>query len=411
MFRFLQIPQIKKFNTNVWYLLTFSYLNRLGFFMSIPYLAFYLFALHYSPVQIGFIVSSQALSYSLFSIFCGYLSDRFGKKHAMITAMLISTIASLGLAHVNAAFGYILFNSMIGLSRSFFDASMPAYLTDITTPESHRLVFNLRFLIVNLAGATGPIIGVYFARHHLHSIFDLSALSYFISACLILWKLPNDYWTKPVRKDAIQLSTTIKSIINDKVLLYVVIGTIIYWFIYIQLEAPLAQILQDRNPETATSLFLLMWIINTVMIVILQLPIAGWTKNTPLKKMIYFGGVFFVLGFVGLALFLSSIAFAVCIAFITLGEILYSPICNIIIADIAPSEMRSAYFGAISLCSIGTAIGPVVGGLLIQYGSNETLFLTMALLTLLIMFCYRRSFKTIGKSEKHLKNNSTLMDE
>lgn len=386
------LKELKHFNFEVWLLMVFNYLNRLGFFMSVPYFAFYLTYLHFSPILIGCIVASQAISYSLVGIPSGFLSDYFGKKNAMIISLLLNAIACVGLAHSKAVLGYFIFNILFGAARSLFDAAMPAYLTDVVAKELHRFAFNFRFTIINIAGATGPLIGIYFANRHSVMVFEYSAVIFFLSAALIQLYLRQDKQTvKAAVHKIMSFKNTLKVMQRDKKLLYLTIATVIYYFAYMQLEAPLAQALVINNPATATWLFGLMWVVNTLIIVVLQMPLSGWLKNCSMLTLAYIGSLLMALSFVGMAFYTGTWTFTWSIVLLTLGEMALSPINTIVIAHIAPEEIRGSYFGAISLATIGMGIGPIIGGVFLQYSNSKVLFLSGAVLLTIGIWFYRKS--------------------
>ena len=380
----------KQLNFQTWLLLVFLYFNRLGFFVSVPYLVFYLSYLKFTPLTVGGIVASQALAYSLSGIPAGYLGDTYGKKNVMVYSLIFTSVICVALSHMGTALYYYIFNILLGLSRSLFDAAMPAYLTDITAKEAQRFIFNLRFIIINIAGATGPLLGIYFANRHSLVIFEISGLVFFLSAVIMIWQLQNDHKRDELIKiKKINFQDMLSILSRDKILLLLVLATLIYWFTYMQLEAPLAQVLEIRNPTQATWLYGLMWFINTLIIVFLQMPFSMTTKKVPLWILAYAGSVLLIIAFVSLAIYTGTDAFIVSIVLVTFGEMLLSPISNIVIANIAPAHLRSSYFGALALASIGTGISPIVGGLLLQYSNSEVLFLFTAFFIILSMLCYR----------------------
>lgn len=383
----------KSLNKATSLLLLFQFLTRLGFFISIPYLAFYLSYLHYSKIMVGVTVASQPLFYSVGSLFLGFLGDRYGKKNMMVIATFFMALTSLAIAHVATFWGYFIFNGLLGISRALFDAAMPAYLTDITPNENHRLIFNLRFLITNLASAIGPVIGVYFANRHSGIVFDISALIYFLSAFILQKTLVNDH--KPQTQATykkISLKQIFYCLFKDKCLLAITLGTMIYLLVYAQLEAPFAQALLILHPRHATWLFGLLWVINSLVIAVFQLPLMMLTEKVSLKLLSTIGAGFTLACFVGLAFSLNETVLIVCVLLLTFGEMLLSPLSNIVIAKIAPTELRSTYFGASSLAFFGIALAPISGSALLQYGNTKILFLAMAFLCFTIAICYHYAF-------------------
>lgn len=385
----MNIQDLMRIPKPAWIAMGFLFLNRLGFFISIPYLVFFLSYQQYSTISIGAIVSAQWLAYGIAGFSLGFLGDKYGKRRIMLISLVLTGTMSFAMAFCNSVFSYLIVNLLIGGTRSIFSAALPAYVTDITPQSVHRLVFNVTFLVVNLAGAFGPLIGVYFAHQHSGTIFIISGVIFYASALLMPFVLAKDP-SEPSQSQqvALKLSTVFNLLAKDRVLLGILIATTIYWFAYAHMEAPIAQVLEMRDPNSATFLFGLMWIINTLMIVFLQLPSALVSKHVPVLWLCYAGTLLICLCFLGLAFFYSGTAFVLCIILLTMGEIIVSPLSNVIVAQIAPENLRSTYFGVIALASIGGGLSPIVGSIFLQFFGSEVLFLFITGLIVLNFFLY-----------------------
>ena len=385
------LNDLKQFKTEVWCILFFLFLARLSLFVSIPYLAFYLTSIHYSNITTGMIVASQPLAYSAFSLIGGYFADRYGKKNIMIISFLMTAVASIFYDYADSIFSFLIISISYGIARSLFDAAMPAYFTDIVPEKLHRFAFNFRFMVINAAAAIGPLIGVYFANRHPLMVFNISGVIFFLCGIGMLWLLPKE--KSAIQKNVVEFNfrKTLQVMAKEKALLYLVLGMLVYWMVYIQLEAPFAQALVMRSPAHATWLFGLLWVINGVLIVTLQIPLSTMTRQWSLRMLTYVGTLLISAAFIGFALFTHLFAYVVCAVLLTFGEMLLSPISNIVVAKIAPEEYRATYFGALSLAFMGIGFGPLLGGFILQYFNPEVLFLCAVVLLQAVIFCYRRS--------------------
>jgi len=100
------------------------------------------------------------------------------------------------------------------------------------------------------------------------------------------------------------------------------------------------------------------------------------------------------MSFLILAFYPSASAFLISIAVLTFGEMLVSPLGNIIVAKIAPQHLRSSYFGVLTFASIGGGLSALIGSIFIQYANSEILFIFMAILTFTSLWFYQQSLKT-----------------
>ncbi|MBL8120990.1 MAG: MFS transporter, partial [Anaerolineae bacterium] len=77
------------------------------------------------------------------------------------------------------------------------------------------------------------------------------------------------------------------------------------------------------------------------------------------------GALFYTMGLSGYALAQSFPHFALGMVVMTIGEMMVAPTSNGLVANMAPTDMRARYMGIYSLTyTMGTGVGPVVGGLL-----------------------------------------------
>ena len=57
----------------------------------------------------------------------------------------------------------------------------------------------------------------------------------------------------------------------------------------------------------------------------------------------------------------------------------------------APEDMKGSYFGAAALAGFGFAVGPVVGGALLEYFGGGGLWWFMAVLMGIVALIYRKA--------------------
>ncbi len=407
------ISALKEFDKNSWLLMGLMFFVKAGFFMTIPYFSFYLYYRGYSPVEIGLVAAAGPLVASLLNIWSGFLTDKFGKKSAMIWAFLIFSAANGGIAWFDGFWVYLLLNSVLRLADSTFNGAMQSYFADSFTKEVQHYVFHVRFMVGNAAAAIGPIAGALFAEAHTKILFDISAVISIIAAItLYFWldmeekkikKADNDINTEIqtalALKSGFTLKSAIQTLLKDPSLLWVTAGFFIFWFSYIQLDSTLAQILSKQFPDHAVYWFAMFWVINTVLIVICQLPIAHLTRHYSYKKCIWLSSLFMMAGFFVIANFLSLYGLMISIVLITFGEILLSPMGNVLIAEIANPELRATYFGAFNLSFVGAGLAPIIGGACLTFMSSQVLYMLLGGLFLLLAFFMLKAVKPLSKSK------------
>lgn len=392
------VAALKEFDKNSWLLMGLMFFVKAGFFMTIPYFSFYLYYRGYTPIQIGWVVAAGPLVASLLNLWSGFLTDKFGKKKAMVWAFVVMAIANACIGWMDGFWVYLLLNALLRLADATFNGAMQAYIGDSFAKETQRLVFHIRFMILNAAAAIGPIAGALFAESHSKILFDLSAVISIVAAVVLF------YWLD-VEKKEVNLSTdstepltllSVVKVLKDTALLWIILAFFLYWMSYLQLDSTLAQILARVFPDDAVYLFAMCWVINTVVIVIFQLPIAHLTRKFTYKQTIWVASSLLMAGFFVVANFLSTAGLAVSLLLITFGEILLSPLSSVFIAEMAPPGLKATYYGASNFAFMGAGFAPIVGGAVLAWTGGWALFMGVGCLFIIVLMALLRANRRIN---------------
>lgn len=386
---------LKEFDKNSWLLMGLMFFVKAGFFMTIPYFSFYLYYRGYTPIQIGWVVAAGPLVASLLNLWSGFLTDKFGKKKAMVCSFVVMAIANAGISGMDGFWVYFCLNALLRLSDSTFSSAMQAYVGDTFPKDTQRFVFHIRFMILNAAAAIGPIAGALFAQSHSKILFDLSA-GISIAAAVVLY-----YWLdikKEEQAEATEHLTLISvvKVLKDTSLLWIILAFFLYWMGYLQLDSTLAQILARTVPDKAVYLFAMCWIINTVVIVVFQLPIAHLTQKFSYKQTIWVASSLLMAGFFVVAHFLTTAGLAVSLLLITFGEILLSPLSSVFIAEMAPPGLKATYYGASSFSFMGAGFAPIVGGVFLAWAGGQALFMTIGCSFIIVLIALLRANRKLN---------------
>jgi MFS family permease len=152
------------------------FLDNIGFAIVVPYLYFYVLALGGSPFIYGVLLASYSLMSLIFTPIIASLSDRYGRRKILLSALVISTVA------------YFIFGSAQSLALLFLGrmlsgttgATVPvaqAYVADVTTSKQRLRYLGLLGAAAGVAFILGPAIG-----GTLSSLFNYAVPSYLASA-------------------------------------------------------------------------------------------------------------------------------------------------------------------------------------------------------------------------------------
>lgn len=389
------VAALKEFDKNSWLLMGLMFFVKAGFFMTIPYFSFYLYYRGYTPIQIGWVVAAGPMVASLLNLWSGFLTDKFGKKKAMVWAFVVLAVANMGISGMDGFWVYLVLNAVLRLGDATFNGAMQAYIGDSFPKETQRFVFHIRFMILNAAAAVGPIAGALFAESHSKILFDLSA-GISILAAIVLY-----YWLDAEKKDTIEATEqftffSVIKVLKDTALLWIILAFFLYWMSYLQLDSTLAQILARVYPHDAVYLFAMCWVINTVVIVVFQLPMAHLTRKFSYKQTIWVASSLLMAGFFVIAHFLSTAGLAVSLLLITFGEILLSPLSSVLIAEMAPPGLKATYYGASNFAFMGAGFAPIVGGVCLAWADGQVLFMGVGCLFIIVLIALLRANRRLN---------------
>ncbi|MFD2614295.1 MDR family MFS transporter [Paenibacillus gansuensis] len=382
---------LKGFHPIVQMLLAGTVFARAASSMSLPFLAIYLAKYtDMDPFMIGLTIGLGSLAGTLGGFFGGHLSDRFGRRLVMLSAVYLWGIVFIGFAFSTAAWLLALLNILNGLCRSWYEPVSQALMADITEKEKRFKVFSLRYMAINIGVSVGPLMGAAFALVNGKLPWLVTGVFYLMYA-VTLQLLLNRFGIRDIegeKKEGASLKAAWNVIRLDKAFRYLTLGNILVAIGYSQMTSTLSQFIGDHFRD-GTALFAWMMSINAITVIVFQLPMAKWAeKRTPLMA-IAVGNLFYALGDVGYAFSSSWWAMILSMIVFTWGEILTFPAGTVLVDRIAPEGMRGTYYGAQQFSSLGHFAGPWLGGFLLQGYGGPTLFIAVAVISVVSILFYR----------------------
>lgn len=363
--------QLKAFTPLVWTTIFGTFLTRLTYFMIWPFMAVLLkdrFAL--APLIIGVILSGAALIAASMSFFVGNASDRFGRRVVILAGTLTSALAFGLLAIATQLELFVLCILLVGVGYSLLDPPSKAMMSDeIAEPKSRELAFNLRYFMLNVGAGVGPLIGLYFGLTGQQSTFALLMTTYLLYSVAVAWYSRHQQAVSALQKAAASVSNTWQVLKVDRAFQRLVLANLLIMVCYAQFEATLVQFVDAVRPERSVQLYALLVTVNALTIVCCQFPLLALLRSFALHQRIYLSLALFALGFsaYGWIPHHNDLAWILATLVMSLGEAILFPTLNVQIDTMAPHHLRGSYFGANALHGFGFALGPALGGALLQW--------------------------------------------
>jgi MFS family permease len=88
----------------------------------------------------------------------GILSDRMGRRRAMLIGLGVATLAAIGLVTVHERWLMIVMSGVMGMANSLYYLSMAPFMMQSSTDKERTLLFSLNFGLMTISGAVGNLV-------------------------------------------------------------------------------------------------------------------------------------------------------------------------------------------------------------------------------------------------------------
>ena len=347
---------------DLWVLAIATLINRLGT-MAVPFLVLYLtHELGFSPERAGLCLGIYGVGAIIAAPVSGRLCDRIGAI-PIIRASLIGS----GLMMLVYPFART-FPAVVALTIAwslFNESGRPATLTlvaDLVPTERRKPAYALMRLAINLGMSVGPAAGGLIAAYSFRMIFFANAAASLASGFfIVLIPLSAAAHRRGRHAHTEEDSAPRRAVFSDRPMMIFLFATFLINIVFFQHEGALPLFLvQDLHLSTA--FYGMLFTINTVMIVFIEVPLNAATSHWPHRWALSLGSLLFAAGS-GLFGFASGPTMIILgVVVWTFGEMMLFPQASAYVADVAPPHRRGAYMGAFSMAfSLSFAIAPWAG--------------------------------------------------
>ncbi|PTH53155.1 MFS transporter [Staphylococcus arlettae] len=387
---------------SVWWLVIGMALNITGSSFLWPLNTIYMNEeLNKSLTVAGLVLLINSMGMVAGNLLGGTLFDKLGGYKTILlgTAICLFSTTLLNLFHGWP--WYAVWLVLLGFGGGLIIPAIYA-MAGAVWPNGGRQTFNAIYLAQNIGVALGAALGGFVAELSFNYIFIANLSMYILFAIVAIFNFninleikvkPNDSLTLFAKENRPQLLS----------LLLICAMFCICWIAYIQWESTIASFTQQINISMGQ--YSLLWTVNGILILVAQpliSPIIRLLKGN-LKYQMYIGIAIFILSF-----FVTSFAqqfsiFMIGMVILSLGEMFVWPAVPAIAHKLAPTGKEGAYQGYVNSAStIGKAVGPVFGGVIVDTFNMQIMFLAMmALLFIALGFVY-----LFGKADaKYVKND------
>jgi len=379
----------------VLFLLFGTAFTRMAVFMSLPFLSFYLTKqMHLGVLQVSTVLGMAGLGGAIGGLIGGPLSDFFGRRAILCLSMILWTFVFFGFMFARDYDTFIVLSLAHGLSRAFFDPASQALMADLTIESKRLKIFGYRYTALNIGMVTGPLLGTYLYQWVGIYTFLFTGIAFTFYTYLMIMKLrnykPKAKWARP--KESTRFFDCIRVIGRDQSLAYYIMGSLLFYIVYSQMETNLPIYLYSTL-SNGENVYPLLIAINAMMVILLQGMVSGWAENKNPLSSVILGCIVFSLGYAAFAIAKQTSFFIIGIVLFTFGEMLIFPITSMMIDQLADDRYRGAYYGTGNLAQAGLFLGPLFGGWLLKHLGAPITWWIIVIVSLHIVWFYAIGYR------------------
>ncbi|MHB8643259.1 MAG: MFS transporter [Gaiellaceae bacterium] len=313
-----------------------------------------------SSSQLGFGFLASATLGAVGGFAGGRLSDRIGRRPLILVGWSIAPIVPLLLLAVGTRLWVgIAVLASLGFVFSLGNAASQALVPDMLPPERHEAGYAAVRMMQNLGVTIGPPLGALLLLGQNWTRFFIGAsVAAVLPLALAVKLIPKrGRYTPEPHADG----GSFRSILRDRVFVLFFLSGIFSTFVYVAYEVVLPVSLTGSH-GLAPSTWGFLLIINPAIVTLFQLRVTARTAHIPAAAKLSTAILLMGLPFLALTRTGALPIVAAVIFVFVIGEMLWVPTSQAVVARIAPAHMRGAYIGAFgSTWSIGFALAPFLG--------------------------------------------------
>ena len=373
---------------SVWIVFATTFVNRAGT-MVVPFMVLYVTRhLGVRPALAGMALTVYGLGGLVSGPIAGRLCDRFGAFAVLRGALVLSGLILLAFP-LTSRFGTFLAITFVWslVAESVRPATMAA-LTSVVRPEQRKVAVAVNRLGINLGMSVGPAVGGFLATVSFPLLFVVDGASALaaglVLTTLLVWRPLARLAAGRLGDDPLALDNRPgTSVLRDPRAVVFLTGIFFMGVVFYQHEGAMPLFLV-RDLHYRESFYGLLFVVNTVLIVVAEVPLnlamAGWSH----RRTMVLGAVLYALGFGSMAVLHSVPGLLLSAVVWTFGEMIAIPASSAYAADIAPPGRTGQYAGAYaSMFSLAILVGPWAGTIALEQFGGTSLWLGILVIGLL----------------------------
>lgn len=368
------IANLKKtyhdFPQDFWIVIFGMFIDNIGGSLLFPFLTLYVTQrFGVSLIDIGWIHVVSTMVNVVGTSVGGALADKFGRKTIGLIGLFGSALITIPLGLTGNWGVFIIFNLLTSFMGHFASPAFQALIADLLPSEKRSQGYSAMYVIGNLAGAIGPMLGGLLATHSFLLLFIVDCILSVGTGIFLIFKMPE---TQPQETENTQKQNLRETfawygqVMRDRVFVTLVALIVMTMLVYMNYNTTLSVYLNRLHGITAKQFGYLLTL-NAGMIVLFQFTVTRLTAKFKRPVMMFIGTLLYAVGFSMVGFGNTYAHFIIAFAIVTLGELISSPLYQSVAAEFAPIDMRGRYMAFLNISySFAAAAGPLVAGYVME---------------------------------------------
>jgi MFS family permease len=351
---------LKKLPHEMWVIFFTTLINRSGT-MVIPFLALYLTSQrNTSAADAGLVIAIYGLGALISGPTTGRISDKFGALRIMRLSLIFSGISLFIFSFIIDYYLILLITFLWSVINEAFRPANMSLISEVVDSSQRRTAFALSRLAINLGMSVGPVIGGFLSLINFSLLFYVDGLTALSAGLYLVLAKINLSNSEAPSVNAVDPGSKL-FVFKHKVFLFFLIGIIPVNIVFFQ-HLGAMPIFVVKNLGYSTASFGLFAAVNTVLIIIAEVPLNELMGTWKYRNSLVLGSLLCSIGFGSMAFINESIGLITTIIIWTFGEMIFFPVTAAYVSEIAPANRRGEYMGYFQMTfSIGLMIGPWLG--------------------------------------------------
>ncbi len=290
----------------------------------------------------------------------GYLSDRIGRRRVILIGNGVMVAYPLLLfALSDAKWAGLAALAFAGVFGALGGSVAQAMVADLVAPERRQAAYASVRVAANMGVVVGPPIGgLLLVLGSWSALFPCVAVMSATSWLVAYRYLPHRGAFSP---DGPPERGSLSVILGDRRFLLFLGSAVFAWLTYVAYEIVLPVSLVDGYGYQPAAWGFLVWV-NPLLVALFQVRLTRLATPLPAAPKLMLALLVMGLPFLVLVWTHSLAAILFVIVVFVIGEMLWVPTSQAVVAELAPADIRGAYMGAFgSAPAIGFALAPLIG--------------------------------------------------